>query len=416
MSAADAARARRAIIAGGSMAGLYAGLCLRRRGWDVEIYERSPTPLSGRGAGIVTHPGMRRSMADLGIDTSRDFGVPIEERCVLAPDGHEIARRPYPQVATSWTRMFALLRSAFGDTGYHLGREVVGATEDADTVRVAFDDGTSADADLLVAADGFRSTLRARICPGVTPLYAGYVAWRGVVPERLASPPLTPALFARFAFVLPRSEQFLAYPVAGENEDLRVGHRHWNIVWYRPADEISELPPLLTDTTGKRHELSIPPPLITRDVIAGMRDAVRRLLPPQVQGAMAHLDRPFLQPIYDLAAPRMVTGRIALIGDAAFVVRPHVGAGVAKAADDAAALAEALAAQPDVPSALRAYEAQRKPMGDLLVARARRLGTHLRRTFASDAERLAAERNGDPWQVMADTAQLDFLDADPTLR
>ncbi len=391
------------------MGGLYAALCLRRAGWSVNVYERSPVPLVGRGAGIVTHPEMREAMARLGIDAAQDFGIPIETRCVLARDGHEIARRPYPQIATSWNRLFAMLRHALGEAHYHLGREISGVTEEADAVSVRFADGRSDTADLLVAADGFRSGLRAHVCPGHEPTYAGYVAWRGMIEERHASPALTPDLFACFAFVLPPAEQFLAYPVAGPGNDLRVGHRCWNIVWYRPADETTELPRLLTDDTGKRHEVSIPPPLISRAVLGDLRGAIADLLPPQVQAAMAHLDQPLLQPIYDFAAPRMVTNRVALIGDAAFVVRPHVGAGVTKAAEDAAALADALSADPDVPRGLAAFEALRKPMGDLFVARARRLGAHLKRAFATEAERLAAARNADPMYAMSETAQLDFL-------
>ncbi|MDX2203755.1 MAG: FAD-dependent monooxygenase [Hyphomicrobiaceae bacterium] len=405
----NAGTPRRAIIAGGSMGGLYAALCLRRAGWRVDVYERSPVPLVGRGAGIVTHPEMREAMARLGIDAARDFGVPIETRCVLARDGTEIARRPYPQIATSWNRLFAMLRDALGDASYHLGREIVGVEEAEAGVTVRLGDGASAEADLLVAADGFRSVLRGHVCPGAEPSYAGYVAWRGMVEERFAAPALTPALFACFSFVLPPAEQFLAYPVAGAGNDLRPGHRCWNIVWYRPAEGPSGLARLLTDDAGKRHELSIPPPLIGRGVLAEVREATRRLLPPQVQAAMAHLDMPMLQPIYDLAVPRMASRRVALIGDAAFVVRPHVGAGVTKAAEDAAALAEALAREPDVPQALAAFAAARKPMGDLLVARARRLGAHLRHTFASEAEQVAAARNAEPMYAMSETAQLDFL-------
>ena len=135
-----------------------------------------------------------------------------------------------------------------------------------------------------------------------------------------------------FVFCLPPGEQFLGYPVAGPGNDLRPGHRSWNIVWYRPADEAAELPRLLTDETGRTHELSIPPPLIARSVIANMRADAERLLPPQLRAVMRLIEQPFLQPIYDLQSPHMGFGRVALAGDAAFVVRPHVGAGILKAA------------------------------------------------------------------------------------
>ena len=76
-----------------------------------------------------------------------------------------------------------------------------------------------------------------------------------------------------------------------------------------------------------------------------MRAAAERLLAPQFRDVVRMIDEPILQPIYDLETPRMAFGRVAIIGDAAFVARPHVAAGVAKAADDAAALAAALDAR-----------------------------------------------------------------------
>jgi 2-polyprenyl-6-methoxyphenol hydroxylase-like FAD-dependent oxidoreductase len=400
---------RRAIIIGGSMAGLTAALHLQRRGWDVSVYERATTPLSGRGAGIVTHPELRAGVAALGLDATHDFGVPIAGRSALERDGQLLGEIPYPQISTSWNRLFQILRAGFGEGRYHLGKDLVAFEDDGPCVTARFADGSAAQGELLVGADGFRSAVRAQMMPNVQPDYAGYVAWRGMLEEAIAAPLLSPHLFARFVFALPPAEQFLGYPVAGPNNDLRAGNRSWNIVWYRPTDEASELPRLLTDETGKRHELSIPPTLIARTVREEMLHAARTLLPPQLSAVMERIEMPLLQPIYDLETPRMVQGRVALIGDAAFVVRPHVGAGVTKAADDAAALAEALDSHAVMPEALAAFEAKRLAMGRLFIARARRLGSHIKRRFASPEEEAAAAINADPAYAMAETAQLDFL-------
>ena len=140
-------------------------------------------------------------------------------------------------------------------------------------------------------------------------------------------------------FCLPPGEQCLGYPVAGPDNELRAGQRRYNVVWYRPADEATELPRLLTDKNGVTHSISIPPPLIRAEPIAAMRAAAERLLAPQFREIVRLIDEPILQPIYDLESPRLAFGRVAIIGDAAFVARPHVAAGVSKAADDAAALA-----------------------------------------------------------------------------
>ena len=104
---------RRALIVGG-MAGLFAGLYLRRRGWQVEVFERSAASLRGRGAGITTHPQMRSALTDLGIQSDLDFGFPVEQRLVLDRSGAVIARRTVPQISTSWNRLFDLLIAKFG--------------------------------------------------------------------------------------------------------------------------------------------------------------------------------------------------------------------------------------------------------------------------------------------------------------
>jgi len=402
---------RRAAIIGGSMSGLFAALYLRQRGWTVDVFERSPAALAGRGAGIMTHPEMRRALADLGIDSSRDFGVPIERRVVFDAAGRVVAERDCPQTATSWNRLFEMLGAALGAEGYHLGKDLRAVSQTGEGVAAHFTDGTSHAADMLIGADGFRSAVRGLLLPGAQPLYAGYVAWRGLIDESALAGVLPDGIFATLAFCLPPGEQFLGYPVAGPGNDLRPGHRSWNIVWYRPAGEATDVPRLLTDEQGRTHELSIPPPLIARAVVSEMRDAARRLLPAHLYAAVERMEQPFLQPIYDLESTAMAFGRVALIGDAAFVVRPHVGAGIVKAAEDAAALATALDANSDVATALCAFEARRIPVGRAFVARARRLGSYLRHSFPSEEERTRALFHAAPERVLAETALLDFLHA-----
>jgi 2-polyprenyl-6-methoxyphenol hydroxylase-like FAD-dependent oxidoreductase len=190
--------------------------------------------------------------------------------------------------------------------------------------------------------------------------------------------------------------------------DLRPGYRRYNIVWYRPAEDTA-LDRLLTDTAGHRHDISIPPPLIPQDTIAELQAAADRVLAPQFREVMGFAERPFLQPIYDFEVPLMALGRTALIGDAAFVARPHVGAGVAKAAHDGLALADALASNGAVEPALQAFEAARMPVGRRIIARARDLGAAMQARHATNHQRTMAERYRDPGAVLADTATLDFL-------
>jgi 2-polyprenyl-6-methoxyphenol hydroxylase-like FAD-dependent oxidoreductase len=300
-----------------------------------------------------------------------------------------------------------LLKAALPEKNHHHGKELRRVEQNGNVI-AHFADGTTAEGDVLIGADGIRSTVRQQYLPHVAPLYAGYTAWRGLVSEAAFPPALHTELFADFAFCLPENEQMLGYPVAGPDNDLRPGHRRYNFVWYRPAGEARELPRLLTDDTGRTHALSIPPPLIARDVIARMRKAAREVLAPQFDQMVSLCEQPFLQPIYDLEVPRMAFGRVAILGDAAFVARPHVGAGVAKAADDALALARVLDENSDVESALTAFEASRIGAGDRIIARARHLGAYVQADLKTEAEREYAARHRTPEAVLSETAMMDF--------
>ena len=399
---------RRAIVIGGSVGGLSAALLLRQRGWDVHVSERVAAPLSGRGAGIVTHPQLWRILDGLGLDPRTDFGVAVRRRVTLARDGSVAGMVDCPQVMTSWDRLFRMLRGAWPDDRYSLGEELRSIDCDGAAAVARFGNGVVREAELLVGADGFRSTVREACTGDAAPLYAGYVAWRGLIPEAGMPERAHADLFGHFGFCLPDGEQMLGYPVAGEGNDLRPGHRRYNFVWYRPAGEADGLPDLLTDEAGHTHALSIPPPLIRGAVVEAMRRAADATLPPQFAAIVRATPQPFLQPIYDLESARMAFGRVALVGDSAFIARPHLGAGVTKAAEDALALAEALDAECDVPAGLVRYEARRQPAGQRIVQRARHLGAYLQAQRGTEEERRAARRHRTAEAVMAETALLDF--------
>jgi len=400
--------AGRAIVIGGSLAGLFAGLLLRRQ-FAVDIYERADAELAGRGAGIVTHDLLGEALDAAGIAWREGLGIEVRTRRFFERDGRLGLEYPYRQTLTAWDRLYDMLRRAFPAAHYHGGKELVAVEERPGGVAARFADGSVAEGELLIGADGLRSTVRAQFLPAVTPIYVGYVAWRALIPERAIAPNLHAEMFDHLAFCLPAGEQMLGYPVAGPNNDLAPGRRRYNLVWYRPADEI-ELKRLLTDETGTLHALSIPPPLISRAVIADMREAAEAVLAPQFRDLIRLIDRPILQAIYDIESPRMAFGRVALIGDAAFVARPHVGAGVVKAAQDALALMRALEGADDIAAALKQMEATQLAFGRRIIARARELGACLQPRHATVVERANAARFRTPQATLQETATLEFLD------
>jgi 2-polyprenyl-6-methoxyphenol hydroxylase-like FAD-dependent oxidoreductase len=403
----DGTGSKRAIVIGGSMSGLLSALLLRRAGWDVAIYERVEGELSGRGAGIVAQPELIARLQGLGLKTA-ELGVRIDSRKILNRAGELTRRFDCAQVATAWERVYRLLRDAFPASHYHRGKSLSAFTQDPYAVTAHFSDGETVSADLLVGADGIRSTVRQQCLPDVTQLYAGYTAWRSLIAESEIPAETCKEIFEFMAFGLPPGEQFLSYPVAGPDNDLRVGHRRTNVIWYRPADEATKFPWLLTDAKGKTHEMSIPPPLIRAEAIADMHDGAARLLAPQFRALVKLMDEPILQPIYDLVSPRMAFGRVAIVGDAAFVARPHVGAGVSKAADDAAALTGALQKQDTVERALKAFEAARLSDNNRIIERARHLGAFLQASRTVEEQARAGKHSTDA-AVIEETATLDFL-------
>lgn len=389
------------------MSGLLSGLLLRRAGWDVDIYERVDSELSGRGAGIVAQYELIERLRGLGLATD-ELGVHITTRKILNAQGRLTHKIECPQVLTAWEQVYRLLRDAFPPERYHRGRGLAKFTQGPNAVQAHFSDGEIIEADLLVGADGIRSTVRQQCLPEVAPRYVGYSAWRALIAERAFPPDVHRELFAYMSFGLPSGEQFLGYPVAGPDNDLRPGHRRYNVVWYRPADEVTKLQWLLTDERGVTHVISIPPPLIRREAIAEMRADAERLVAPQFRMVVRLIEEPILQPIYDLKSPRMAFGRVAIVGDAAFVARPHVAAGVSKAADDAAALAEALQKESDVEDALKRFEVARLSQNHRIIERARHLGAYLQATRTQE-EQARAGRHSNDAAVIAETAVLDFL-------
>jgi 2-polyprenyl-6-methoxyphenol hydroxylase-like FAD-dependent oxidoreductase len=367
----------RILIVGGSLGGLMAANLLHRAGHEVSVLERSARSLEGRGAGIVTHEALRAALRAAGAVVDATLGVPVASRVVLDLQGQAECRWSYPQLLTSWGRLYALLRAALPEPLQRFGATVVAADQDHLGVTARLADGELLQADLLIACDGNRSSLRAQFAPSVQPAYAGYVAWRGVCDEAALSRHTRSTLFDHFGFGLPEGEQMIGYPVAGDGNRTEPGHRRWNFVWYRPAAAGSELAALMTDADGVHHPEGIAPQQVSWRAIAAMRQAARERLAPQFAEVVEKTAQPFLQPIYDLESPTLAFERIALLGDAAFVARPHVGMGVTKAADDAMALAACIRAEGATPQALRRYEAERAPVGAAVVERARRLGAYL---------------------------------------
>jgi 2-polyprenyl-6-methoxyphenol hydroxylase-like FAD-dependent oxidoreductase len=318
---------RRAIVIGASLSGLLATALLRKAGWSVDIFERSDVELFGRGAGITVQPELREALVDAGADVSR-LGVEIAERIAIDREDRVVERLTYPQTVTSWDKLHNLMRSRIPGEIHHLGCNLQCVEQTSSGVTAYFTNGRVEKADLLVAADGYRSTVRGIYLPEVQPIYAGYVIWRGVADESVMPQSARSVIFDRFAFFLPPNNKIIGSPIPGPDEALEPGRRRYNWVWYRPVDK-DMLEKMLVDEDGVCHPISIAPPKVRQDIIDALRREAQEKLPPSFNDTLKVIPRPFFTPIYDHFSPKMVFGRVVLIGDAASVGRPHIGMGVA---------------------------------------------------------------------------------------
>jgi 2-polyprenyl-6-methoxyphenol hydroxylase-like FAD-dependent oxidoreductase len=367
----------RALVIGGSIGGLFAANLLRKVGWDAVVFERARSDLAGRGAGLGTREELFAVMRRVGINFDKSLGADVRSRVALARNGETICEVPVRAVTTAWDRIYDALKTALPAECYRSGVQLECFKQDAGKVTAFFSNGERAEGDLLIGADGIHSTVRRQLMPGLEPCYAGYVAWRGVASEHAI-----PAAFHRLAFhhmnfCFPKSELALSVPMPASHGKQGSLDRRCQFSWFRPIDG-GTLAQMCTDASGRCHGVSIPPPLIRSALVAELKADAKALLAPQIAALVTQAEQPLLQPIFDLESPRITFGRTVLLGDAAFVARPHVGTGVTKAALDAQCLAESwLAADRDIDLALSRYEDERVRFGKWLVARGRYLGRYL---------------------------------------
>ena len=357
----------RIAIAGGSIGGLCAGLALHGSGFDVQVYERHPGPMETRGAGIVVQGELLLLLRNNG--ASRLPTTSCRIRRYLDPEGGDGQTQPMPQDFTSWEAIYRTLRAAFPEQRYHMGSAITRVdAHDGMSVSADVEGHGRIEADVFISADGAQSLTRRRLLPDVASRYAGYVAWRGALDEADAPPELVRFFDDAFTFSESRSGgHILIYLIPGDDAETTPGKRRLNWVWYVRVDE-RELPSLLIDRNGGQHHASLPIGGASDMVIRDLVDLARREVHPKLAALVAATPDPFLQTIVDVVVPRTVFGRICLLGDAAFVVRPHTAGATAKAARDASVLASALKrARQNVDAGLASFEQMQLEYGNEMI-------------------------------------------------
>ena len=359
-------------IVGGSIAGCAAAIALRRAGCDVTVYERSEGDLRDRGAGIVMPLPVRSGMVEAGYFDAGIAACPAHERVWLFDDGRSVHgqviwRQPFAATLNDWAVLWGTLRAKVPDGCYRTGTVVEALEPGADGVTVRFRGGDRERFDVVVGADGYRSIVRPVAIPDSGPVYAGYVLWRGGFDEsHLLQPLPSEHMEAGVVTLCFPGGHGVFYFISGAGGDTAPGRRQVNWAVYSPAPDGPDL-----DDAGW-----LPPGSFSGMTLAFMQRFLHGHLP-AYWAAMASATDPrtvSLQPIYDLSLPTYVAGRVVLTGDAGTITRPHTGSGATKALHDALALGAACAAHDGWDDVLAAYDRERCPAGNDLVALGRRFG------------------------------------------
>lgn len=371
------------VITGGSMGGLFTAIALLQTGHNPTVYEQTaPKKMKERGAGIIAHPEMLAYLSSQEIVEWNKATTYTTRTHHLNQIGDPVDIEGNATYTSSWDNLYRNLRGKLSPDNYQMGKEVIQVEQDESGVTAYFKDGESVEGDLLVCAEGYRSSTREQYLPDRHPEYAGYVAYRGTIEESSV-----PSCYVqRFGDIYnlyhaPKS-QFLTYPVPGPEGEMAKGERRINWVWYVPVKE-NELDQVLLDSDGRQRTHSLPPGLMREEVQRRQVEMAEEFLPPQMEWLVKRTNDPFVQCIYDLSIPQMVFDRVTILGDAAFFIRPHMAAGTAHAAADALTLGEQLwihdVGKTDdhdtrLDTALAEWERSQVEMGYRLVEEAKRRG------------------------------------------
>src|ERR1700745_1801162 len=272
----------RVVVTGGAGGGLTPRRGLRDPRGEGRVFSRSSAALQARGAGIATLEATLRYLTERGGRQVADVCSSTNWIRFLRADGSVRHEQRHRYLFSSWNTIYRSLLDLFDPDRYLLGREVTGFIQAADSVRVTLAGGQETQADLLVCADGVSSPARARLLPEVRPSYAGYVAWRGTLPEQALTAAPRERRGDAITYQALKDSHILVYPIPGLDGALTPGKRLVNFVWYVNVAEGEALDELMTGRDGIRRAVSLPPGAARDQAVTAMRRAAGSELAPSI--------------------------------------------------------------------------------------------------------------------------------------
>jgi salicylate hydroxylase len=328
------------IVVGGGIGGLFAANALAASGLRVRSYEQA-SAIGEIGAGVFLTPNSVRHLKRIGLEPAvQKWGARVGgDSHYFREDGTPIAPVQVTD-SSGWNATFGMHRAdlvqmladALPAGALHVGHRCVGFEQDASKAGVSFANGASAEADIVIAADGIHSELRRYVFASSEPVFSGSVAYRGLVPhQRVPDWPTD-----RWQMWLGKGRHFLAFPV-------RAG-KLINYVGFVPTDE-----------EMKESWTAPGDPDVLRQAFAGWD--------PRIHALLKEVQLTFRWALYDREPlPTWTRQRLSLLGDAAHPMLPHLGQGANQSIEDGMALATILARTDgaSAPQGLLAYERLRR--------------------------------------------------------
>ena len=347
-------RPLRAAVVGGGIGGLSAANALAHRGLDVTVFEQAAV-LGEVGAGVFIYPNALRQFERMGL---KEPLAAVGAKVGAGSEYYRMDGSVVGQILTTdssgWNGLYGMHRAdllgvlakAIPPSAIRTGHRCVGFDQNDRVAQLRFANGEIIETDVVVAADGIQSTLQKYVVAPSVPEYSGSRAYRGLI----ASEKLPGWRKEAHQVWMGDGKHFMVFPV-------RSG-RLLNYVGFVPTeDQTIES----WSAIGDRDELAAS--------FAGWD--------PRVVGLLEKVESCFWWGLYDRTPLASWTkGRIALLGDAAHAMLPHVGQGANQAIEDGVALAVFLEGRDssDVAEALRRYESFRRERTGIVQAEARRNG------------------------------------------